>query len=129
MNMEAINILNNYKKRLASIPAPGGNGCHTALLAVANLGALAGLSQERIFQDIRNHIPPGKRRVQDREIFDAIKKALNDHNSKQSQAYVSKVPSAIINRNASLQRIINQAKIHDEADLWDLSPVRLLEEP
>jgi hypothetical protein len=32
-------ILRKYQSRLASIPVPGGNGCHPTLLAVANMEA------------------------------------------------------------------------------------------
>jgi len=65
-------IQNEYKSRLRSIPAPGGNGCHCALLGVANYGVLVGLTDEQILSDIRHAIPAGKRKVSDREITDTI---------------------------------------------------------
>ncbi len=56
-------ILEKYRKRLSLIPAPGGNGCHPALLGAANLGVMAGLSADQIFRDIRENIPHGGRQV------------------------------------------------------------------
>ena len=121
--------LSKYEKRLAEIPAPGGNGCHSALLAVANLGVIAGLKPKKIFDDIRQNIVPGTRRVSDGEIFDAVKKALNDHSSKHYDLLIPKPKTVVRNGKITLFKIISQAKYYDEADLWEFSPVRLLEEP
>jgi len=71
-------FLTSYKKRLESIPAPGGNGCHSAILGVANYGVMAGLTPEQIYSDIRRAIPHGRRNVPDREIQSAILKAFSD---------------------------------------------------
>jgi len=46
-------LIEKYQVSLSSMPEPGGNGCHPALLGTANLGILAGLDQEAIFSDIR----------------------------------------------------------------------------
>ncbi|MBA4417406.1 MAG: hypothetical protein C0392_05800 [Syntrophus sp. (in: bacteria)] len=119
--------LTKYNDALAHIPPPGGNGCHTALLSVANLGVIAGLDGSQIFEDIRAMTPQGKRRVSDREIQDAINKALSDHNS--GRFTPAPKPKPIINNGkASLQGIIEQGKISNEADLCELSPIRLHEE-
>ncbi len=67
-----------YQHKLATLPKPGGNGCHSALLGVANLGIMAGLSQERILSDIRQSIPAGGRTVPDSEIMAAIQRAAQD---------------------------------------------------
>lgn len=62
-----------YQKVLGDTPAPGcGLGCHTYLPKVARLGVLAGHTPDGIHSDIKAAIPPGKRRVSDREITDAI---------------------------------------------------------
>jgi hypothetical protein len=126
--MQSKNIDQKYKDRLSSIPAPG-NGCHTALLGVANLGASAGMNGEKIFLDIRNHIPQGTRHVSDREIHDAVCKAIADHSTECCRgAFIPKPQLTVKDGKMALQRIINQAIIRDEADLWDLSPIRLWEE-
>lgn len=120
--------LKQYYSRLSSIPRPGGNGCHPALLAIANLGVFAGLNAERIFLDLRNHIPPGQRRVSDREIWDAINKALADHGN--ATFTVQPRPESLVkNGSATLRKIIDQAKITTEVDLWESSPIRLMEAP
>ncbi len=120
-------ILRKYQSRLASIPAPG-DGCHPALLAIANLGLIAGLSAERMFLDIRNHIPNGQRQVPDREIWDAINKALAEHGSGTFIPQPRTEP-VVKDRSAALRKIIDQAKITTEVDLWESSPIRLLEAP
>lgn len=61
---------------LGSMPAPG-EGCHTALLSVANLGAKAGLDPDTVAEEIQNHIPPGSRDVPEREVWAAVDKAFN----------------------------------------------------
>jgi hypothetical protein len=122
-------ILRKYQSRLESIPAPGGNGCHTDIMGIANLGVIVGLSAERIFLDIRDHIPHGQRFVHDREIWEAINKALADHGGVYIRAYVPKQEPIIQHGIATLQRIIQQATITDEVDLWEASPIRLWEAP
>ena len=67
-----------YIQKLHSIPAPG-NGCHTALLGVANCGIREGIPAEQIFADIRQYIPNGTRHVPDSEIYAAISKAKRDY--------------------------------------------------
>jgi hypothetical protein len=58
----------------ALIPAAG-QGCHPALLGVANLGVSAGLDDAEIFKHLRSKTPPGSRIVPDEEIWQAIAKA------------------------------------------------------
>jgi hypothetical protein len=121
-------FLSKYRNRLSCIPTPGGNGCHPALLGTANLGILAGLAAEQIFSDIRSTIPGGTRRISDREIQEAINKAMQDHNGGTYTPRTRPAPFAQDGK-AALQRIINQGKISDEAYLWEASPLRLWEEP
>lgn len=121
-------ILRKYRARLVSIPAPGGNGCHPALLAIANLGFIAGLSADKIFLDIWDHIPPGQRRVSDSEIWDAINRALADHGNSTFTPQ-PRTETVVKDGSAALRKIIDQAKITTEVDLWESSPVRLLEAP
>jgi len=69
---------NKFLQKLQSIPAPGGNGCHTALLGAANLGVMCGYSRHEVFNEIRRFIPLGTRVVQDCEIWDAVNKAFDE---------------------------------------------------
>ena len=123
-----MNVLTRYNQALRNIPSPGGGGCHTAILGIANLGVMAGLISEAIFQDLRRSIPQGKRQVSEREITDAINKALQDHNADTFTSRPRSKP-VVQDGKAALQKIINQGKISDEADLWEASPIRLWEEP
>jgi len=120
-------IQERYRDGLQNMPAPGG-GCHAALLSVANYGTMAGIQQQAIYDDIRRAIPQGSRRIPDKEINDAIRKATQDHNSGIS---IPRLRPATIVRDgkAALQKIINQAKITAEVDLWESSPIRLWEAP
>lgn len=120
-------VFERYQNTLSEIPPPGG-GCHPALLSVANLGVLAGLDADTIFQNIRAHISPGQRRIPDREIHDAIRKALAD--LKGGSFIPRPRPEPVVkDGKAALQRIINQATITTEVDLWECSPLRLWDKP
>ncbi|MBA4389976.1 MAG: hypothetical protein C0399_03460 [Syntrophus sp. (in: bacteria)] len=118
---------NRYNDALQQIPAPG-CGCHTGLLSVANLGALANLDGEQIFDDIRHAIPRGNRKVSDREIQDAINKALSDSNR---STFIPKPrPEPVVNDGKiALQRIIDQGPYSTEAELIPASPVDIPDEP
>ncbi len=124
-----MNPLQRYQEKLSSIPAPG-SGCHTFLLAVANLGVLCGLSIEKIFADIRRSIPSGSRQVLDKEIMDAIHKAETDHGRGSSNKPFKPKPSPTMpDKKVALRNIIQQSQVTNEADLWELSPVRLFGTP
>lgn len=135
--MKAQARLENYYQHLSETPAPGGNGCHPALLGNANRAVWAGLTPERIYSDIRNAIPPGSRKVPDREIIAAINKAFADKkqtftlpDGKMHYRYKRRNNKpAICDGKIALQKIINQGTVTDEADLCDLSPVRLSDAP
>ena len=111
-----------YFEALRTIPAPGGNGCHPYLLLLANLAAKAGRSPEQAFDDIRQSIPAGGRKVLDREIWDAIRKAYNQGGTFTPRP---RPAPAVRNGDAARQRIINQGRISDDADLWEESPVKI----
>lgn len=64
-----MNLLARYNESRRNMPSPGGGGYHTALLAISNLGVLAGIPSETIFQDLRGSIPQGRRKVSDKEIL------------------------------------------------------------
>lgn len=120
-------LLDRYQEALRNIPPPG-CGCHPYLLAVADYGVLAGLSGEQIFSDVRSAIPTGNRRIPDREIQDAINKSLSDRNG--GTFTPRPRPEPIVRDGAAtLRRIIAQGKIATEVDLWECSPIRLMEAP
>ncbi|VGO18787.1 hypothetical protein [Pontiella sulfatireligans] len=120
-----------YNKALQSIPSPGGGGCHPALLGVANHGVMAGLTDERMFTDIRNSIPDGDRPVPDNEIDAAIRRARQDLTGVTStggRPSVPHKPRPVI-KSAYLQHLLKQGKGISEQDLRAVSPVQLLEVP
>ena len=122
--------MTSYIQKLYSIPAPG-KGCHTALLGVANCGIREGLSEEQIFADIRQHIPNGTRYIPDSEIYAAISKAKSDHIPYRSifekpfknSVSKPKIPSEY------RDHLLEKGKGTEEVDLWEASPVRLLDSP
>ena len=122
-----MSLLTRYQESIANIPPPG-CGCHSFLLAVANYGIMAEVGAETIFQDIRRSIPTGARHIPDKEITDAISKALSDHKGGSFVPKARPAP-AVQDGKATLQKIIAQGKISNEVDLWEASPLRLWEEP
>jgi len=120
------NALVKFQQELTNIPPPGGNGCHSKLLGIANLGVIAGLDAQTIHDRLREHIPPGKRRISDTEINDAIKRALNDLRGKTAPIIKKSEPK--FNAPRVMEKIITQANL-DEVDIWDNSPIRMDWEP
>jgi len=121
-------LVDRYQTALDSIPPPGGNGCHPALLGVANLGLYAGRCPEEVYSDISRNIPIGTRQVSDREIWDAVNRASADLRPRPSQA-VPKAKPAVRAGEAVRNRIIDDGVIDDEADLWEASPIKVDWEP
>ena len=62
--------------------------------------------------------------MSDREISDAINKALSDHSSGTYTPKPKPEPVAADGVTV-LKRIISRAKIADEADIWESSPISL----
>jgi hypothetical protein len=116
-----------YQQALSRIPPPG-TGCHPTLLSVANYGVMAGLDGERILRDILGNIPYGQRRISEREITDAINKAMGDH-TKGTFAPKAKQAPIVSNGERTLEKLIGQGIFSDEADLWEASPIRLWDSP
>lgn len=129
--------IERYEQGLRNLPAPGGGGCHVALLGVANYGAMAGLDAATIEADIRNAIPHGGRRVTDREIRDAVHKALSEcrarpyrvrHGShRRARRPVKPLPP--FDGQRYLKSLLARGDGAGEADLWELSPYRITWEP
>lgn len=121
-------VRDRYADALCSIPAPGGAGCHPYLMSVANLGVHADLDPKQLYNDIRRAIPTGGRKVPDNEILKTVKKAFQER--KNGTFTPSPRPKPVVsNGKAALQKIISQSKISDDVDLWESSPLRLLEDP
>lgn len=121
--------ITRYNNNLPNAPAPGtGANCHGWIMSMANLGIMAGKDPQEIDADLRRAIPPGKRRLPNNEIPDAIHKAIQDHNGGTFTPRPRPEP-VVKDGKAALQGIINSAKIKTEADLWESSPVRLWDEP
>lgn len=111
-----------YRDRLTTMPAPGG-GRHNALLAIANIGILAGLTGEQIHEDIRRAAD-----MPDREIQAAIEKAARDHSGGTYRPPPKPAP-IVTNGNAARRRIIEQGTISEDVALWECSPIRLHHPP
>ena len=86
-------LLERYQERLATLPASGGGGCHPALLGVASLGVMCGIPADDIFRDLRERVH-GDRVVTDREIQDAIDKAVRDHAAGAARADAGNRPAS-----------------------------------
>lgn len=123
-------ILEKYCMRLTSIPAPGG-GCHTALLGVANLGVLAGLSDAVLLADVRSSIPIGGRSVSDSEIVAAIATARRDHTgSGKATGYSPRPqPQPRFDPAKYMRTLLARSAGASEADILEYSPCRLDWEP
>lgn len=126
MDRTNLALNNKYQNALSSIPAPG-CGCHASLLSVANYGIAAGIDPETILDDIRANIPSGNRHIPDREITDAIQKAMREFNQ---GTFVPKPrPDSIVQDNeAAWETIRKLAPLKAEADLMASSPVALKDE-
>ena len=122
-----MNVSSRYQTNLDN-SVPSGQGCHSWIMSSANLGVIAGEDPEKIFSDIRRAIVPGKRCIADREIADAVRKALTELRAGKWTPRPRPTP-VVKDGRAVLQRIIDSAKITTEADLWEASPIRLWEEP
>lgn len=124
-----------YFTALSNLP-PGGQGrnLHTALLGAANHGVMAGLTEEQIHADLRAAIPSAGRHVPDREIRDAVAKAMEDRpgcysRQRHHRPFRQAQQPPPIDGDTMRQRIIDRAQISEEVDLWESSPLRLWDGP
>ena len=132
-----------YREALATIPAPGGGGCHAALLGVATKGIRAGRNDSTMLAEIRASIPAGGRKVPDREIKEAIQRAHKDtapmdqNNPRPCTViYPQKSRSELIGeavKDEEIAKVIQDKVIEagggsldpEGADVWEASPVRI----
>ncbi len=124
-----------FDQVLDQIPATG-DGCHPAIMSAANVGILSGLKPDEIFQAIRDSIPTGgKRRVSDREIWDAVDKAARECKpdacaSNPDTTYRKpKKARPPIDGAKYRQALIKRSEGVSEADLWEISPYRITWQP
>lgn len=117
-----------YEEALANLPASGGGGCHAALLGVANLGVIAGVAPEQCASDLRAHVH-GSRHIGDGEINAAVAKAFAEHgNGQRRSRHVCLSRSTArpgLDAGKMLRGILDKGDGAREADVWELSPVRL----
>lgn len=119
--------VDRYNENLTNPQAPG-TGCHSWIMSTANLGVIGSVDPGQIYADIRRTVPAGTRPIRDKEISDAINKAMTDH-SKGTFTPRPRPKPLVNDGKAALNKIIEAAIIKTEADLWEDSPVRLLDEP
>jgi len=112
--------VDKYSDALRTLPASGGGGCHTALLSVANLGAIAKLSPEQVVIDLRQHVH-GSRPVPEREIRQAVDKAFSTVTTRTTW---TPRPRPRVREDA-LQSIIRRGDGADAAILWEESPIHM----
>ena len=125
--------IEKYNSALSNLPESGGGGLHSALLGVATHGIQSGLTDNQIFQDLRATIT-GTRRVPDSEITASINRARQDTVSFDQLPTDYKPQPAPRPPQPKIQKryldvLIERGKGIEEVDLWEASPIRLLDEP
>lgn len=119
-------LLERYKAKLAALPASGGGGCHPALLGVASLGVMCKIPAGDIFRDLRERVH-GDRTVTDREIQEAIEKAMREHDNGAvrvgQEGRTNRPPGPAFDGPGALRRIVESGRGACEADLRERSPV------
>ena len=116
-----------YLDKLNILPTTGA-GYHPAILGVANLGILAGFSDEDIFEDIREHTDERARPVPDSEIWDAIAKARADYDNKAtSKPTAPAAPRIALPYTPAVfkRRLIQSGLKYTEQDLLNKSTMQL----
>jgi hypothetical protein len=112
-----------YESKLLALPPSGGGGCHTALLGCATVGVRAGVKPERIFADLREHVH-GNRDVPDREILEAVNKAVADGANPVKQVHRTAAKKDF-DAAAAMLHLIEKGRGCQSQDLSDRSPVRI----
>ena len=125
--------LERYNAALRSLPPSGGGGCHVATLGAANHGALAGLTPDEVFRDIRASVH-GSRPVPDSEIRAAVQKAFRDRPASISRAsrfspFTPRPQPPALDAGKLLRAVLAKGGGAGEADLWEASPVRINWQP
>lgn len=119
--------IDRYKENINQ-PVPPGYGCHAWKLSTSNLGVIAGLDPQHIYDDILAAIPPGHRRQRQRGVAEAVQKALSDHGNGKSFG-VAPEPRPIIPQAVTFETIAAQGKYGTEDELVKASPITIPEDP
>ncbi len=122
-----------FKQALGTLPRPGGNGYHPRLLGVANIGIRSGLSPAVVAAALREHTPQGGRRVPDREIADAVNKAMDGRGRPFRESALprwrppqpARPTAKSFDGAAFLAARLAEGDGYGEADIWEASPVRI----
>ncbi|VGO18399.1 hypothetical protein [Pontiella sulfatireligans] len=121
-------LIDKYAGALTNLPSSGSGGCHTALLGIANLGVLAGLTEEQIHRDLHN-AAHGSRHISDNEIIAATQKARQENQPLENGAGYHPRP---ISRKSKPRvkpeyrdRLIERGSGVSEQDITNASPVPL----
>lgn len=115
--------MQRYEEALRNLPPSGGDGCHSALLGVANLGFFAGLTGQQIFSDLRSTVR-GSRHVPDSEIMAAINRAAQDYQSPSNGPRWTPPPRPAIDGTSARRRFIARGNGVNEGDIFEASPIR-----
>jgi hypothetical protein len=122
-----------FAEALATLPRPGGNGYHPRLLGVANIGIRSGLPPSVVATALREHTPQSGRRVPDREIADAVNKAMDGRGVPPGRSALprwrpprpARAAVKAFDAAAFLAARLTEGNGYGEADIWEASPIRL----
>ena len=123
-------IPDRFTAALSTLPRPGGNGYHPRLLGVANIGIRSGIAPAAVAAALREHTPPGGRRVPDREIADAVNKATGGRPCSPQRRGVPRwrPPRPTVrpfDAAGFMAERLAEGTGYGDADLWEASPVRI----
>ena len=109
-------------------PPAYGYGFNLYVLRAARLGVYAGIDPQQIADDIRRHVPPGSRPTLSREITRALNKVTNDSSSNGTVVHYDfkkKKQKPAFDGPKARNKIIDLGAGIEEADIWDVSPVKI----
>jgi hypothetical protein len=119
-------FLAKYEDGLSELPPPGqGNGLHSKLLSVANLGVKAGLTAEQMVSDLRRNVPAGDRTVTDSEIKNAVAKSMRDGGRVPADAAATLSVKPIV-RPELRDEIIKAGRGCTEEQIRSASPIHIV---
>ena len=122
-------ITERFTTALSTLPRPGGGGYHPRLLGVANIGIRSGIPPTDVAAALRTHTPAGGRRVPDREIADAVNKAMDGRAMPSRRTALPRwrpprpTPPPF-DAAGFLAARVAEGRGFSEADIWEASPVR-----
>lgn len=120
---------NAFDAVLSSLPKPGGNGYHTAILGAANVGIRCGYDPHAVAAEIRAHTHTGGRRVPDSEIMAAVNKAAKGSSGTSGRSRVGHLhnprPVKTFDECAFMQARLQESNGVSEVDVWQASPIRV----